>query len=270
MRDTDIPFAVSLTDYENWGYLPDDFRRLLSYEAAGCFVVCEGGESAGIVTTTSYDDFAFIGSLIVEEHHRGKGIGQALMSQAIEYLRGRGVKSMELDGVFHAVSLYRRLGFRDKYLSLRFMRKAQEQHKTPMPDRINNAEEIIAYDKAATGLDRSRVIREYFGEGSGAVYVEKKAEIRGYGIVRPRAGGIFGIGPVVCNDDSVGRQLMHRMVAGHGHHELEMGVPEINREAIEICRELGFEYRMPSLRMYRGDKRDYERNIYCIFSPEKG
>ena len=49
-----------------------------------------------------------------------------------------------------------------------------------------------------------------------------------------------------------------------------MGVPEINSEAIKLLLKYEFKSTEPALRMYLGERKDYEEHIYGILSPEKG
>ena len=49
-----------------------------------------------------------------------------------------------------------------------------------------------------------------------------------------------------------------------------IGVPELNRRFVDLLLAEGFVYSQPSLRMYFGLRRDYERHVYAIVSPEKG
>ena len=126
MTESDIAFATEMTDREKWGYLQEDFRRLIYFEPDGCFVARMHGKNIGMVTTPSYGDYAFLGCLIVKDEFRGVGIGASLMNEAIDYLNKKGVQTIELDSVFPALSLYRPLGFKDKYLSLRLLRPSND------------------------------------------------------------------------------------------------------------------------------------------------
>lgn len=270
MTDDDIAYATGMTDIEQWGYLKSDFARLLQFEPEGCFIARKEGERVGMVTGTSYDDYAFIGSLIVDRGHRGEGIGEKLVSRAVEYLTKKGVTAIELDGVFAAVSLYRRLGFVDKYLSLRFVHEPGgdygELYRCPddlMP-------EIIAFDRDVTGLNRSRMLSRYTGEKSASYYVVREEAVKGYALVRKRAGGIFAIGPLVAVDRMYAESLLLSIMKKYGTRKLEIGVPAVNRGIADFLLENGFMYNQPSLRMYRGRRIDYEKNIYGIFSAEKG
>jgi GNAT superfamily N-acetyltransferase len=252
MTETDIEFATHLATEEEWGYLEEDFGRLMGFEPEGCFVAWQDGERVGIVTTTSYGDYAFLGSLIVRKPARGRGAGEALLNHAIKYLQGKGVKTIELDGVFPAISLYRRLGFRDKYLSLRFQGEAGRRGDEVLPCGPEMADRIVTFDEEKTGLSRQRIVRRLLEEFGDSVHVVQRQGVRGYAVVRPRAGGHFMIGP---------------WIAGK---VLGIGVPETNRAAVSMLLREGFRYLEPSLRMYLGEPRDYERNVYGIVAPEKG
>jgi len=270
MTENDIAFAVEITNIEQWGYLPSDFKRLIAFEPGGCFIGRIDGAPVGILTSTSYDSFAFIGSLIVKKESRGEGIGERLMNTAIDYLAGRGVMTIELDGVFAAVSLYRRLGFMDKYLSMRFVREASSDYGELYSCPPELEPDIISFDRRTTGLDRARMLSSYFEEKNSACYAIKEEAVRAYALVRKRAGGAFGIGPLVAEDRMYAESLLLSILKKYGMRKLEIGVPALNPEIIDLLLENGFRYNLPSLRMYRGPRVDYEKNIYGIFSAEKG
>lgn len=75
MISDDLGFALHLVEVEveSWGDSREDLERLLAYEPEGCFIAEEGGEPAGMVTTTSYGKLGWIGCLIVGSEKRGIG-----------------------------------------------------------------------------------------------------------------------------------------------------------------------------------------------------
>jgi len=186
-------------------------------------------------------------------------------------LDGRGVAAVELDATFGAASLYRRLGFQDKYLSLRFYREGSSTGGGEAPrvsSTVHNS--ILAFDYRMTGISRSRVLKSYFEGSSGIVITEYSNILSAYAFVRPRAYDCLAVGPLVADSDQAAGGLLDRIMARFGHRSLETGVPESNRTAVQLLRERNFLYRQPSLRMYRGKAKENEDNIYAIFSPEKG
>ncbi len=270
MCEADIPFAVDLSTREKWGHLPADLQRLMSFEPNGCFVALDASGAVGIITSTSYDDWGLLGNLIVKDKERNKGIGASLMMHAVEYLHVRGVKCIELDGVFPAVPLYRGLGFRDKYLSLRLHRPSSESRGeaiSPLPAAVDD---VVAYDRLRTGLNRERMIRRFFEDFSESVFVAGIDRVTGYAIVKPRAGNVVAIGPLVADDRDSAESLLLPIIRQWNQYTIAVGVPETNREAVALYRKYGFIYSEPSLRMYLGEQREYEENLFAVMSPEKG
>jgi ribosomal protein S18 acetylase RimI-like enzyme len=270
MTETDISFATGLTTGEEWGYLEEDFRRLMYFEPQGCFVAWKSDKRVGVITTTTYEDYAFLGSLIVKKEERGRGIGKSLMKHAMNYLLGKGVKTLELDGDFLAVPWYRRLGFRDKYLSLRFKGEARGYGNAGLSYSPEMAEKIVHFDREKTGLSRERIIGKLLEEFGDSAHVIKRRRVAAYAIVRPRAGGELTVGPMVAENERVAELVFHSVIGKHSGKILYVGVPGTNRDAVRILLNAGFEYLEPSLRMYRGERKNYEGSIYAITSPEKG
>jgi GNAT superfamily N-acetyltransferase len=273
MKRIDIEFALELTDREEWGHLKRDFQRFLRLDPESCFVVWDADLPLGIATTISYDDYAFLGNVIVRKEMRGRGIGPMLMEHALAFLDNKGVRTVELDGVFAAVPVYRMLGFKDKYLSLRFLRKATAESAIATDRRLEVARsvrEIMIFDHEKTSIERSAMLRELAKDYARTIYCLRKKKPYAYAVVKKRADGSSHIGPLVADDRSACEKMVKLIVAGHQKNTLSIGVPEINRAASRIMRDCGFEYRLPSLRMYRGLKKDYERYVYGIVSADVG
>nr|MBN2277016.1 GNAT family N-acetyltransferase [candidate division Zixibacteria bacterium] len=270
MTADDIPFAVGLTDFEKWGYLPSDFERLIDLSPEGCFVAVSDDHPSGIITTISYGDYGFMGTLIVSASERGKGIGEKLLRRAIEYLQNKGVKSIELDGVFAAVSLYRRYGFQDKYLSIRMSRKpgiGKAVLGSCPPDLLG---QIIAFDREKTGLNRRKLLVRYFEETPDMIYAVRKRRVTAYAIVRTRANNCLSVGPVVAEKMADAETLLAALINKFGSQAISIGIPDIMHKIPEFLAGQGFVYNAPSLRMYLGERRDYENHVFGIFGPEKG
>lgn len=241
LTKSDIRFAHHLTEREGWRHLESDLSRLLSFNPNECLVANYNGNRAGILFSTIYNRYSFLGCLIVEHEYRNKGIGKALMTQAIERLQSAGVMTIELDGVFPALSLYRRLRFRDKYLSLRMTRPPHQAQLCKPAQLSFNPDQIICYDTEKTGLDRGKILIRFLHEFKEHVYINGDDAINGYAILRSRAGDYVAI-----------------------------GLPEVNQAAVEILKENGFVDTEPSVRMYLGEPVEYESSVFAIISAEKG
>ncbi|UCG30474.1 MAG: GNAT family N-acetyltransferase [candidate division WOR-3 bacterium] len=273
MNDSDIGFAKSLTDIEEWGHVEEDFERLYSLDPAGCYVAWLGDEKAGIVTSVTYGNHSFLGNLIVRKGMRGRGIGIDLMEKIIGHLDRKGVKTIELDGVLRAVQTYRILGFRDKYLSLRFARPPQDNPdgaQKPKAGYTGNIEEVLRFDREKTGMERGLFLRHLLEKHPHTTYTLHRQRITAYAVIRERATGGLHIGPMVAENESAANDLTISICAQHGRNELTIGVPGINAAASQMLVRHGFLHCPPSLRMYRGQRIDYESNVYAIVSADVG
>ncbi|UCD95077.1 MAG: GNAT family N-acetyltransferase [Candidatus Zixiibacteriota bacterium] len=270
MTTEDTAFATDLTDIEKWGYLRRDFERLMFIEPEGCFIAWKADHRVGMVTAISYGRFAFLGCLIVIKEARGEGIGEKLMRHAVDFLKRKGVRTIELDGVFKAVPLYRRLGFRDKYLSLRFVRPPEYSHKDHPPCPENLFPEILEFDRRATGIGREKPLGAYFEDLPDHIHASGLGRLLAYAIVRPRADNLLELGPMVAESAASARVLLQSIIDKYAARPIGIGIPATNSEGVDLIISSGFHYREPALRMYLGERLEYEKHIYGIFSPEKG
>lgn len=266
----DAEFAARMTVIERWGYLVEDFRRLVTLEPRGCFVAVRDNRRIGMITTVSYGEFSVLGCLIVRKAYRGLGIGETLMQCAMDRLERGGVRSTELDGVIPALSLYRRLGFKDQCLSLRFFRPALPAGGGTTKPGGAGEDEITAFDRSMTRLDRRHVLERFCREFPASLYAVRDEGLRAYAFVRSRAEGRFVIAPFVAADQTAAERLLSHIVPAYSDRPLYIGVLESNRTMVSLLIARGFVYMQPSVRMYRGERVGYDKHVYGIISPEKG
>lgn len=101
------------------------FRRVVGGDRGAAFVAEDGDGILGLITV-SYNlatrfggDYAEIEELIVNERARGKGVGAALVTAAIDAARNRGCADIGLYALEHNVPFYEKLGFAYRGPSLR-------------------------------------------------------------------------------------------------------------------------------------------------------
>lgn len=163
MRFEDIPFAIRLTNQEEWGVTHSDLTRILKLNPAGSFIAYEGPRSVGLITSTLYGrKLAWIGNVIVDRKHRGKRIGQSLVQKAVEYLKRSRAEHIALYCFNENVKFYRRLGFISDAPFIRLRRKPKSFRCTPLASAAYQRlplRSVLASDKEAFGADRSKLIR---------------------------------------------------------------------------------------------------------------
>jgi len=270
MRPGDVPFAVSLTDSEGWGNTARDFLRYVDVYTDGSFVAELDGKNIGMITSVTFGKLGLLGNLIVKEEYRGQGAGRKLLERGIRHLRDSGCRTIELDGDFPAVIFYRTLGFKDKFLSLRFFKPPEEAKRDTSRAASGDIKKLLEVDKALIPVDRTRLLKSIIEDHREYIAVDNPREISGYGIIKPKNLGFRQIGPVVAGSVSGARKIIASLTEKYADKEIRVGIGEHNRDAIKIYLDLGYFYNPASLIMYLGERIDYEENIYAIISGDLG
>ena len=229
-----------------------------------------GGEQpVGIGVATSYGESGFIGQLIVRPDFRGQGIGAKLLEHAINYLRVQGAKTIYLDGIPNAVSLYERYGFRKVCRSLRYSGVINAmQDRGIRPLLVKDLPSVYLLDRQAFGADRSDFLahRLRYYPNLCKVIVDGD-HVSGF-ILGQQGDRWFAAGPwVVSNRTSRPESLLESLACEAGETPLNLGILESNRRGVELVASLGFEARPdPPWRMALGPSKDLGDSPTCLRS----
>lgn len=275
MVSKDFGFARYLTETVRWNYNIDDFERLLYYEPEGCFVAEQNDDQVGIVTTTTYGKLAWVGSLIVLEHYRGKNVGSELMRHTIHYLKTKGVETIRLDAVPTAIPLYKRLGFKEEYDSLRFIGTGQKITCRKISNMKNeDLKSVFHLDTRFFGANRERVLRRVYKDFRDLCFVSfTDGKLIGY-IMAKRGLSEIKVGPWICDPKhiEIAEELLKAILNEAKGMKIWVGIPGGNKKSVNILKKYGFVDQPKSVRMYYG-KRGYLGLIGGVFgigAPEKG
>src|SRR5207245_3850647 len=182
LEERDIDAAIALTDLEAWGYTREDFRRLLALSPDGCFAAERYGRVVGVLTTTTYDDLAFLGAVIVAPELRGKGVGKEMMEAALAHLRATGVRTVRLNAYLNAIPFYERLGFHREYEVIRWHGLAKAGERVPgiRPIGAEDLSRLARMDARYFGANRQELIARLAEEFPGTFLVaEHRGRLRG-------------------------------------------------------------------------------------------
>ena len=275
MTPDDQGFFLGLIKMVGWGLTDTDYRRMLAFSPEGIFKATLGGEDVGIVVTVDYGEMAWIGNLIVVPDMRGRGIGEALMRRAMEHLEGRGVRTIRLDGVQKAIPLYRRLGFRDEYWSLRYTGRAS---RSPVayaePMRKSDLDAVTVLDEAFFKGRRGHLLRWVYDRFPDLCFASwKDSELTGF-IMAKDGSDSLKVGPWICRPgyEAVAETLLRSLMNMRVGEDVWVGCPEGNRSGVAVLERNGFMSLPCSLRMCYGDcgVREDVEGIYGLGGPDKG
>ena len=275
MTPDDQGFFLGLINMVGWGLTDTDYRRMLAFSPEGIFKATLGGGDVGIVVTVDYGEMAWIGNLIVVPEMRGRGIGEALMRRAMEHLEGRGVRTIRLDGVQKAIPLYRRLGFRDEYWSLRYTGRASrspDAYAEPM--RKSDLDAVTELDEAFFKGRRGHLLRWVYDRFPDLCFASwKDGELTGF-IMAKDGSDSLKVGPWICRPgyEAVAETLLRSLMNMRVGEDVWVGCPEGNRSGVAVLERNGFMSLPCSLRMCYGDcgVREDVEGIYGLGGPDKG
>ncbi len=272
MTAEDIPAGVRLKDIAGWNQTDRDWERFLCASPEGCFVAEHEDRVIGTSATIIYEArLAWIGMLLVDREHRGRGIGTALLEHSLRYLDSRGVPSVKLDATPQGRPLYEKLGFTAEYEIERWMLK-----RSPRTEVVRKAdleiEDVLRLDRGIFGADRSGLLRSVAAAAPGfALAVRQSSEIDGY--IFGRHGSLADqLGPWMARDESTAAILLDEFLQRSGRECVFVDCVPRHAWAVRLLQDRGFEFSRPLTRMVRGTN-DYagQPDLMCaIVGPEFG
>lgn len=126
----------------------------------------------------------WIGIVIVDPEHRGRGVGTRLLEHAIDHLDRRHVPTMKLDATPLGQPLYEQFGFRREYAIERWMLRRPARARAAA-QAAGALEDALELDRLVFGADRGAVLRSLAAEAPEFVHVAgRPGAVTGYGFGR--------------------------------------------------------------------------------------
>ncbi len=276
MSADDLAFATECTSAEGW--VSENYTTLEGFflhDPATCLIAEERRQRVGMCIATDYGDSGFIGELIVLPAARGMGVGARLLNLAVGVLKERGVETVYLDGVVHAVPLYERNGFHKICRSWRFSGRLAGKHR-PAVRRMQEGdlESVFSLDREAFGADRSFYLRRRQEIYPDLCYVMSAREtLTGYIMGRGEAGWVAAGPWVVAEGTQHPLDLLTTLAVAAGERSISLGVLDCNQQACILLHSIGFTGHLDSpWRMALGNCQGLgaSRSCFAVGSAAKG
>jgi GNAT superfamily N-acetyltransferase len=274
MKPGDIPAGLSLCRVNGWNQLARDWELFLQLGPDGCCVAMDdAGKVVGTVTTLKYDNFSWIGMVLVDPAMQKQGIGGQLLQESLRILKNE--KVVKLDATKAGREVYLKLGFVDEYLLSRMHWSAATTSVLPLstarPLDQSDLPQLLALDREIFGAARNAVI-EWIWEGAPqyAFVVEERNQIRGYCF--GRRGHLFThLGPVIAMDYKCAVQLASAALR-HCSGPVIIDAPPHTSAWIKWLSSIGFVEQRQLIRMYRGSDAGLgvPEKQFAILGPEFG
>jgi GNAT superfamily N-acetyltransferase len=270
MSAADLPAGLRLSRQAGWNQTEADWRRLIDLEPGGCFVAVRDGEPIGTVATCVFGPVAWIAMMLVEESARGQGIGTALMTGALDFLDGQGVRTVRLDATALGLPLYRKLGFVAEYRLDRYQGELPAAESSSPPTPPGRIDDVVALDREVTGTDRGKLLRRLAAERPETLrIVERDGRVDGFLMARSGRTATY-IGPCIAGPEA-GPVLLREAWRTYAGRAVFIDIPTDHAEAQALARAAGLSVQRNLTRMRRGE-RITERlaNLWASSGPEKG
>ncbi len=257
-----------------WNQTLVEWNRFLALEPDGCFVAELDSRAVGTATTCTFGTVGWIGMMLVDQSSRGRGVGKALMHQALDYLAAKGVTSFRLDATPLGQPLYEKLGFLPQLQITRFDGEVKMSAPRASADvaTISASEwkAVVALDAATVGCDRGRLLRKLRADGLAEAIVRVDDRVLGYGLARAGAMATQ-IGPCIASQPEPGRSVLTSLLSRFLGQRVFVDVPELNEQAAAVVTDAGLTPARQLVRMCRG--KPHLEHVDCLWAssgPEKG
>ena len=277
MQESDIEFAKSLTDSEDWGNSVEDWQRLMKISIP--LIAVDGKHSVCVTTAFDYGNLGMIGNVVVSSKSRGKGVGKILLKEAMKRLES--CKSVRVQSRMEVTTFYKELGFLAEGMSTQFRLDADMKSFQPFDvgsdENIVPAEgymdEILAIDQRQFGGDRSQFLKElndYLPQCS-FVALGEDGSVKGF-IMAKGEDSWYEIGPWIVEPGCKNWQgmLQATVQAIPDKSTIEVLVPAPNFRITNLLDSIGYNAHSYCMSMFYGEDWPDESNICARGGGDKG
>ena len=277
MELSDMKELMRLKNAESWNQTENDWSLLIQYKDSINLVAETDNIIVGTITAINYaNTVAWIGMMLVDKKHRGKGISKILLNEAIKKLNN--CKSIKLDATPAGWPVYKKLGFIDEYTLFRMtspsVLKPSLVETNIKTEQLTEKDipEVARLDKQIFGADRTDLINYlYTNSPSLAFLTREKSKITGFSLGR-KGQSFTQLGPVYASSDEAAKALINSALSKLSGKavaiDIHMNKPEIENllSAFGFARQRSFE------RMYlqKNPSPGITSYQYLISGPELG
>lgn len=277
MELSDTEDLMRIKNAEGWNQTEIDWALLIQYRASVNLVAVLDEQIVGTVCAINYaNTVAWIGMMLVNKEFRGRGISKLLLREAINKLDR--CASIKLDATPAGKPVYLKLGFKDETILYRMahpsvpkiaLGRDSDNAVQVLPDDLP---EVIEYDKAVFGADRSELIKIlYKNYPELAFLIRENNKITGFCLGR-RGERYTQIGPVFAESTEVAQTLIQSVSEYLSGQAVVVDI-HANKPSLKAWLEgQGFVSQRPFDRMYlnQNPHPGIIENQYLISGPELG
>jgi GNAT superfamily N-acetyltransferase len=276
LHELDLDAALTLSREAGWNQVAADWQLFLELGSAICLTRDDRGPIATAATVPYSGNFAWISMVLVTAAERRQGLARWLLRHCVDDLLSRKLMPA-LDATPAGRTVYLGLGFEDSWtmhrLVARTVRAPTAEHGSVTVRALETRDwpQVIAYDTAIFGADRSALLRRLADRLPQAALVAERAG-RIAGFLLGRDGRVMNqLGPLAAEDDGIASALLTRAIALVSA-PLTIDVPDHHSALGDWLTTLGFAAERPLIRMIYGTSSAFDDSarLFAIAGPELG
>lgn len=200
-----------------------------------------GDDIAGTGIAIINETAAWLGTIIVRDEYRNRGIGRAITEHLIDAVQKRGVVSILLTASALGLPIYEKIGFQkdSEYVFFKtdssFMSGPVDEHIQPITGA--DADALLEMDREVTGEHRGTLLNDYFEGG----FIYKRGSLEGYYLPA------YGKGLIVAESETAGIELLKFRLS---QDTSSICIPATNTAAMKLLTSLGYGEYQRSPRMF--------------------
>ena len=278
LRPDDASALCPLSEEAGWNQVAGDWRLLLTLGQGFGRQAADGRWLGSALTLPLGPTLAWISMVLVTEPARGKGLGTELLSRCLA-LTEAGGRVAGLDATEFGRPIYLPLGFVDAFALARWHWQTPPRAVVDPPPGVvvctaapEDQAEIIAYDRARSGLARAAILADLISRSLGFAHVARRRSGDLAGFVLGRDGHrSWHLGPVVAEDEATALALLSA-AAGALAQPLIVDIPDRHRRLKDWLAAAGATAPRRFTRMLRGHSAqvDHAQRVFALAGPELG
>jgi GNAT superfamily N-acetyltransferase len=230
-----------------------EIRRYLRWEPNYWVLAEFRGQPAGVVGSTDYGPFAYIGMMTVRKELQRRGIGGAVFRRLLEWLDEAGVSFLRLDATEEGFPIYAGNGFEVVDRAVRVEHPEPPRLSTiPGPVRLlgpSDLDDLVAFDTPIFGAERAQLFGAFLEDFPDRSFLstDGSGQITGFLFAQHRR-----LGPWVARSSDDAEALLQAALTLSFQGLPAAVAPGANPAALELLDRFGFVWKRESRHMQRG------------------
>jgi ribosomal protein S18 acetylase RimI-like enzyme len=258
MTSRDVARAADVVRRNDFGEREQFFAWAVDQPTIQGFVAADpDGTIVGTGVASAHGHTGWVGVIFVAPQRRGSGLGSAITRRVVEELERRGCRSQILIASPLGRPIYERMGFVELARQVRFSGDGLAEPAEP-PASIrrfapDDLDDVLELDRAATGEDRSAVLRTLLATDDAWVTRDGADRPTGYFLRPPwRGGAVIAEDPI----DALRLIELRRRATSSGGHA-GANVLASNERGRAVLSEAGWVEEVANVRLVRGEPLDW-------------